>query len=775
MLTENGDHGDLTPLGRFCSSLPVDAILSRMIAMGIALGVQEEAIILAAALSQQRTLFQIASPFIHKDPDEMNSIIVKVVRGAEYLDNGCYSEPIMYLRAFLIHESLPQKARDSWLYQNGLVAARFKSFRSTVFTLISKVQNVLDKSERKTREPFLRSTSDDVGKHVLLGLKVRSVDDRKLNILRLLLLWSSVDNICEIKKGGATTELDVDTEHLTEDHLRQLMPSQVDWKLSAPVQSAVMYSAASSIHNTSIYKILSSLIEAVPLELLSVTCISVFHEEEDCMWILAVSGSGEDFSDRGFILDDDAQIRREGIGFDIFALKAPSEQETYIYKNPQKCEHACALNLLLHGGGKKKKKVSLLSVGVNISYSSLENIFFGQITYGNGSGIDTRNLSSGKRVLSFQSEDTEDISETYLAKARLHSTHSCLINDMPLGMRLLSAISNVYHDKKIVFWLNPACADSCKSTIAAAPVGSKEWKQEREKMADRDLVDDSKFTFKPKNLLPSWRLLFSRDGSCQMRHPITSMARPKDSLPFYAVAYSSVEFHTRVGVINQLEGVTCLPMGTRWLRIALNCIGITETQLPHSDSLSSLNRSIGEHEAKMTSFVSDLLYSRSVQKVERNEELIHVVTQLFSDWERCIVPEGEIVDEGEDDIIVLRANAESSDLHEPKETLRAYASNNEQNQATNEASSLYSGIVRAMISHTDSDTSLMPVNYSVTSKSKSGKKKKKSLVPAVLVVSTGKEDGVPKSDGGKTQALLSILRRDDAQISTVGGGGANYL
>ena len=58
-------------------------------------GVGPEAVVVASALSQPKTLFRIASPLIHTDPDEICDIVRTTLMGAIALDAGMYSEPLM--------------------------------------------------------------------------------------------------------------------------------------------------------------------------------------------------------------------------------------------------------------------------------------------------------------------------------------------------------------------------------------------------------------------------------------------------------------------------------------------------------------------------------------------------------------------------------------------------------------------------------------------------------------------------------------------------------
>lgn len=60
---------------------------------------------MASALSQPKTLFRIASPLIHTDPDEILDIVRTTVMGAIKLDAGMYSEPMMYVPNIMLRKS----------------------------------------------------------------------------------------------------------------------------------------------------------------------------------------------------------------------------------------------------------------------------------------------------------------------------------------------------------------------------------------------------------------------------------------------------------------------------------------------------------------------------------------------------------------------------------------------------------------------------------------------------------------------------------------------
>jgi HrpA-like RNA helicase len=101
MITEPDDSGNLTTMGDLVAQLPVNCQLGKLISYGIRLGCAVECVVMAAALMQPKKLFRIASPLIHKDPDELNEIVCSTTLGAYNLDGGVFSEPIMLAVGFI--------------------------------------------------------------------------------------------------------------------------------------------------------------------------------------------------------------------------------------------------------------------------------------------------------------------------------------------------------------------------------------------------------------------------------------------------------------------------------------------------------------------------------------------------------------------------------------------------------------------------------------------------------------------------------------------------
>ena len=137
MLTEPSDDGDLTDTGQMAASLPVDLKLSRMIALSVSLGVVPEAIVMAGAMTMARLPFRIASPLVHKDPDEYNQIVRDSMAGKYHFDAGCYSDPIMMVNVYCWFKN----------YHGGAVARKCTEF-GLAYTQVQRLLSTVDSLRR---------------------------------------------------------------------------------------------------------------------------------------------------------------------------------------------------------------------------------------------------------------------------------------------------------------------------------------------------------------------------------------------------------------------------------------------------------------------------------------------------------------------------------------------------------------------------------------------------------------------------------------------------
>lgn len=211
MIDEPSDEGVLTSTGNFVGSLPVGIVLGRLIAFGVMLGVETEAVILAAGLSLPKSPFRIASPLVHKDPSEYNAIVQRIFLAASTFDNGVYSEPLMLMNLLLAWRKLDDVGRqkDSWAVKHGLVKSRLRYFDSVAKNLREQVSRILQrcdtvKSRSKCTESKITSNDNDVK---------NACSPATYNTLRLILLWTNASN--NILKLSRVTKLPKNTRQLT--------------------------------------------------------------------------------------------------------------------------------------------------------------------------------------------------------------------------------------------------------------------------------------------------------------------------------------------------------------------------------------------------------------------------------------------------------------------------------------------------------------------------------------------------------------------------------
>jgi hypothetical protein len=109
-----------------------------LIVFGILLGVGAEAVIMAAGLALGNSLFEVANPLFHTDPDVYNSVAKRVFLGAHKLDGGTYSEPIMLVRIYTILRHLSDiNARNGWAHRFGLRRTQLRQFLLVAKNLVS--------------------------------------------------------------------------------------------------------------------------------------------------------------------------------------------------------------------------------------------------------------------------------------------------------------------------------------------------------------------------------------------------------------------------------------------------------------------------------------------------------------------------------------------------------------------------------------------------------------------------------------------------------------
>ncbi len=244
--------GYLTAMGRLSGELPVDIALGRMIAYGVMLGVAAEAVVLAAALSLPKAPFRYANS-IYSTPEEYNQIVRNKFLTASEFDQGSYSEPIMLLRLLLKWRTLNPNRLGEYCAKRGLLQAVMRQFKSMAEHLCHTVDTRLAKfrpnqhtstdhkndysthhrsNNKKNHYPATPDKDAALSKSVDLD-SIGELTDTKLNLLRMILLWSSSGNVLKMtsksKKRLTDTSVLVHSNEVTAAHMQEIFGPSVPY------------------------------------------------------------------------------------------------------------------------------------------------------------------------------------------------------------------------------------------------------------------------------------------------------------------------------------------------------------------------------------------------------------------------------------------------------------------------------------------------------------------------------------------------------------------
>ena len=144
LISKPNDDGDLTKLGKFSACLNLSSTLARMIAIGYKLGLGYECVIMAAGISLPKMLFNIAIPLV-QSCDYYIDIAKRTLLAQHKLDDGLYSQPLMFISIFSTYMSLPdEKQRRRWTMDNCMSYTRVRQFVSLTKSVIENVNDLLN-------------------------------------------------------------------------------------------------------------------------------------------------------------------------------------------------------------------------------------------------------------------------------------------------------------------------------------------------------------------------------------------------------------------------------------------------------------------------------------------------------------------------------------------------------------------------------------------------------------------------------------------------------
>ena len=114
---------DITLVGKFCLSLPLDLKLVRLVLFGIFFGCPFDAIVMAASLSMYQDIFTLPTRFIIKELLTYHQSLKRSMESRLNFDSGCYSDPIMMCNMFV--EWLRFRNRSKFCISRHALAKQF--------------------------------------------------------------------------------------------------------------------------------------------------------------------------------------------------------------------------------------------------------------------------------------------------------------------------------------------------------------------------------------------------------------------------------------------------------------------------------------------------------------------------------------------------------------------------------------------------------------------------------------------------------------------------
>ena len=677
MITVPNDDCDLTYLGRFAGQMPVDLVLSKMIANGIGMNVGVFAAILAMAVSQPKSMFRIASPMIHHDPDVFNEIVVNTLMGAEAIDEGDYSEPIMHVKAFIQFVTITdEKKREQWCWTHGLVYSRFKYFVAATKSLILRVNTAIANGFRHPSSSTVKPLSYE---NLTLPLTTQ-----QLLALRLILCWNCDGNFLRMKQGGvessSSNTVTIMSPVLSDDHMLSIFPSDVKWSLKFYGQRIYDAQFSESRGNSDISSLLRDLLlcsrfsdrQGVPLVccydkhqlILLINDDKISNEEEtDILKIvngifkgnIQYSGSFKDNNLDTSLL----RVASDTVGKVFYHHATPKAKYIKQMKEHISEKHASMYLNILPSSNPKLTCCQFLP-----DMDAVKAIFFAEEAYQlpmtNGNDMEKRyrvaeQVVGAKQILQF---DDDAVVE---GKQRL-------LNDLPMGHRIINALRLGYRSKKFAVRKEPkkhrpiVMKEIKVTQLVPSRVGFKggakrsvptEEKTVIEKVLipgtaeyakqhthEVDMYGDSSTPFNDTNTaevdcksnITNWAYYnVLTNKSIKMvtiqRQCLAGAAAHKGNQMVYAVAQKSMEVSLASGnAMVVCDNITFLPPGSRFIKLALLCS-------PNYDSANINNIVVSDQDEVDDDEIEQCLDIKNIMaatdRVQPNELLVSRLEDLF--------------------------------------------------------------------------------------------------------------------------------------------------
>ncbi|KAJ8600853.1 hypothetical protein CTAYLR_008513 [Chrysophaeum taylorii] len=223
------DAAPLTPAGALAAALPVDLRLSRLIMYGAAVGAIDDAIVMAAALSQPSPpwISPLPLPQLYSDVADFLVLARQALLGRQHFDSGDYSDPIARLRALKAWRALRSVSdRTAFCATYSLSASRMRQLAAYADALAARVRRGGAKHPPPPRK------SEDLADE----------NKNKKNdalVLRLILAWTFWDQVAAVEdlskehllQSGREVVMSAKAPRVSRPQLAPLFPPVVEWNL----------------------------------------------------------------------------------------------------------------------------------------------------------------------------------------------------------------------------------------------------------------------------------------------------------------------------------------------------------------------------------------------------------------------------------------------------------------------------------------------------------------------------------------------------------------
>ena len=670
MITAPTDEGRVTSIGKIAAHLPVDFSLGYLISIGISLNMGAEAVVMASALSQPKSIFLLSSRM--SVPDEYNKGIKRTFVGSNFFDDGVYSEPIMMLRVFLSWQELARDERQSWLSKHNLHNQRLKQFVLMAHHLVDRVNRAL----RSGRTNLSRQQVD-------LTTMSSNLSPSDINKLRLMLTWSSAGGIIEMKpykfihpKQLCTVTVNCGENVLTKKHIEPLLPKNVKWSMKSSERVKFSAKLSSARENNTDMELLTVLAQSVAEE--SIPVISVMSKSGRNVTAFNVliplnspklRGEAElylEFLKTVVVGSFQLEVTGEILGNPVFTIRKGPKDKSLPRKvattgqNTQIIAHSLHM-LICEGNG----SAEVISTNCRPTSASLSDIFFGE---GDVASIKEESLPT-LYTLGFPEPVSKD------------STGS-LVTDVNIGMRILKSMAPSY-GSDIKLMKNPKSKQSemikenPKNALQAGggregdtvhplpsnllgKAGPVNPKKKADKVDDNvmlaviDMVPNSKWSCHPFCWSQNATLSLDKQVPARLpRQSLLNVAMPCDDHPLYGITQKVLVTVSGNNKHASCDGVTLLPPGKKWLQVALLCL---DKYGDASQDLFGASSSLTSTDLEIASKCSEIIADIQSSPIQSNDALIDLVDCLFSRWcdgtavvDDVDAEDDNVVDEDDDD------------------------------------------------------------------------------------------------------------------------------